>query len=84
MPQLAKILGTTFFDPDVPKFFKRVIPEAMNERLKDGIRRNDLLDAFMEIQESFKDEKNDLHYCEFTQVFIDYFLVKSAWTLLSY
>lgn len=64
-PRLTKLLNLTMFDPEVPTFLKRVIPEAMAERIRTGGKRNDLLDVFNEIKESYKDESDELHYCEY-------------------
>ncbi|CAB0035358.1 unnamed protein product [Trichogramma brassicae] len=59
MPWLARLLRISFFDADVPNFFKRVIPEAMAERAKSGAKRNDLLDAFIEIKNAYANDPDD-------------------------
>ncbi|KAJ8683730.1 hypothetical protein QAD02_019522 [Eretmocerus hayati] len=62
MPRIAKLLGVTFFDPDVPTFFKRVIREAMMERIKSKCKRNDLFDAFIEMRENYMDKNDEFHH----------------------
>ena len=64
-PLATRLLGITFFDPDVPTFFKRVIPEAISERIKSKGKRNDLVDAFIDIKETYQNKSDELHYCKF-------------------
>lgn len=63
-PRLTKLFNFSMFDPHVGTFLKRVIPEAMAERTRSGGKRYDILDAFIDIKESYQDMSDELHYCE--------------------
>ena len=57
-PRLFKYLDLPYFDQDVAEFFVKMISQSIEERKKNGIRRNDFIDLVQDIL--VKEGKKDL------------------------
>ncbi|CAK9831376.1 Cytochrome P450 6k1 [Anthophora retusa] len=56
MPGLVKYTRPTFFGKDTAYFFRTVFWDVINERIKSGAKRNDLIDLLIELK---KNHEND-------------------------
>ena len=56
IPQLAWLINSKFFSQS-SDFLRKSFWETMNERVKSGMKRNDLIDLLIEIKNSFANKK---------------------------
>ncbi|KAK4874175.1 hypothetical protein RN001_013535 [Aquatica leii] len=64
-PTLSKILGVSFFDKKVTKFFRRLVKENIESREKNRIVRADMIHLLMEARKGkLKHDENDEHESE--------------------
>jgi cytochrome P450 family 6 len=50
IPQITKLFGFTMFSIPTTKFMMTSIPEVMDERIRSGSKRHDLIDMFIELE----------------------------------
>ncbi|XP_051157765.1 cytochrome P450 6k1-like [Leptopilina boulardi] len=56
IPGLVDILGSQFFSKESTKFLRDAFWDTINERMKSGVKRNDLIDLLIELKKS---QEND-------------------------
>lgn len=58
VPKLVKPLGFTFFGQKASQYLRSIFWTAINERMKSGVKRNDLIDLLIELREKHKDDED--------------------------
>jgi len=56
MPKASSILGLTFLDRKMTQFYMDIIRRTMDSRRKTGVRRNDMIDLFLDELDKDRDE----------------------------
>lgn len=56
MPHFTGVTGAKFFGKDASTFFRSVFWDVINERIKSGEKRNDLIDLLIELKKKYEAE----------------------------
>lgn len=56
MPELVETLGFQVFSKESTIFLRNAFWDTINERIKSGIKRNDLIDLLIELKQSYEND----------------------------
>lgn len=59
MPGLYKLLGVQVIDPEITRFFKKVVAQMITQREEGGARRHDFMDLLVELKNKGQLRNND-------------------------
>jgi len=57
-PNIVRLAGIKMFGKEPSVFLRKVFWETINERMKSGEKRNDLIDILVELKQSVNDQNN--------------------------
>lgn len=78
LPELSKLLNTKMFSEKASDFMMKTMTQVINDREKSGCKRNDLIDALIEIKKSDDEATMDLLVAQAAGFFAAGFETSSA------